>query len=272
MTHDDLVAGICRQRGLNFSPGSRYLYSNSNFLLLGRVIEKASGQSLREFLDRRIFGPVGMSAPRHVESPAESVPGLATGYFAADSGWWRAQHGFPLHGEGGLVSCVEDLALWHRHLGSPRGAALAESLTARVDFTNGRPTAYARGVGLRRHRGVNQDLDPGRRAGRPGGWRHAPERSMVTSLDETITSTTAPARARRASLRCAVWRCGFAACFAVAVWRYWMAGRKKHTGPASMVCGVLPEHYGVTSTRYEVPCWNHGAMGRPKFRSTGSRR
>ena len=167
MTHDDLVAGICRQRGLNFSPGSRYLYSNSNFLLLGRVIEKASGQSLREFLDRRIFGPVGMSATRHVESPAESVPGLATGYFAADSGWWRAQHGFPLHGEGGLVSCVEDLALWHRHLGSPRGAALAESLTARMDFTNGRPNAYARGVGLRRHRGVNQDLDTGRQTGRP---------------------------------------------------------------------------------------------------------
>jgi len=155
VTHDDLMAGICRQRGLNFPPGSRYLYSNSNFLLLGRVIGKASGQSLREFLDRRIFGPVGMSATRHVESPAESVPGLATGYFAADGGWRRAQHGFPLHGEGGLVSCVEDLALWHRHLGSPRGAALAESLTARMDFTNGRPNAYARGVGLRRYRGAS---------------------------------------------------------------------------------------------------------------------
>jgi D-aminopeptidase len=120
------------------------------------VIEKASGQSLREFLDHRIFAPVGMSATRHVESPAEAVPGLATGYFAADdSGWRRAQHGFPLHGEGGLVSSVEDLALWHRHLGSPRGAALAESLTASMDFTNGRPNAYARGVGLRRYRDLS---------------------------------------------------------------------------------------------------------------------
>jgi D-aminopeptidase len=156
VTHDDLLAGICRQRGLNFPPGSRYLYSNSNFLLLGRVIEKASSQSLREFLDRRIFGPVGMTATRHVENPAASVPGLATGYFAAGNGGWRrAEHGFPLHGEGGLVSSVEDLALWHRHLGSSRGAALAEALTARMDFTNGRPNAYARGVGLRRYRGVS---------------------------------------------------------------------------------------------------------------------
>ncbi len=156
VTHDDLMAGICRQRGLNFPPGSRYLYSNSNFLLLGRVVEKASGESLRAFLDRRIFAPLGMSTTRHVESPAEAVPGLATGYFAAPGGGWRrAQHGFPLHGEGGLVSSVEDLALWNRHLGAPRGAALAESLTARMDFTNGRPNAYARGVGLRRYRGLS---------------------------------------------------------------------------------------------------------------------
>ncbi len=155
MTHDDLMTGICRQRGLNFPPGSRYLYSNSNFLLLGRVVEKASRQSLREFLDRRIFAPLGMSATRHVESPAEAVPGLATGYFSQNGGWRRAQHGFPLHGEGGLVSSVDDLVLWHCHLGSGRGVALADALTARMDFTNGRPNAYARGVGLRRYRGLS---------------------------------------------------------------------------------------------------------------------
>ncbi len=156
ITHDDLIAGIRRQRGLNFSPGSRYLYSNSGFLLLGRVIEIASGQSLRDFLQQRIFAPLGMNATRHVESPTEPVPGLATGYFPAPGGGWRrAQHGFPLHGEGGLVSGVQDLALWHAHLGSPRGAALTQALTERLAFTNGHPNAYARGVGLRRYRGVD---------------------------------------------------------------------------------------------------------------------
>ncbi len=153
--HEDLTAGICRQRGLNFPPGSRYLYSNSNFLLLGRVVEKAAGKSLREFLDQRIFGPVGMSATRHVESPAEPVPGLATGYLAHKAGGWRrAQHGFALHGEGGLVSCVQDLALWHAHLGSPRGAAMAQALTAQLPFTTGRPNAYARGLSMRQYRGL----------------------------------------------------------------------------------------------------------------------
>ena len=153
----DLLDGVCRQRGLNFAPGSRYLYSNSNFMLLGRVIEQVSGQSLRDFLDHRVFAPLGMTATRHVERPTEVVPHLATGYFPApNSGWMRAQHGFPLGGEGGLVSCVTDLALWHANFVSPRigGTALANALTQMTPFSNGLPNTYARGLRLLTHRGV----------------------------------------------------------------------------------------------------------------------
>ena len=103
----DLLDGVCRQRGLNFMPGSRYLYSNSNFMLLGRIVEQVSEQPFRDFLDRRIFAPLGMNATRHVERTTEVVPNLATGYFPGRrGGWTRAQHDFPLHGEGGLVACV----------------------------------------------------------------------------------------------------------------------------------------------------------------------
>jgi CubicO group peptidase (beta-lactamase class C family) len=155
---EDLLDGVCRQRALNFAPGSRYLYSNSNFMLLGRVVEQASGQSLRAFLDRRIFEPLGMNATRHVAHTAEVMPNLASGYFPERNGRWsRAQHGFPLHGEGGLVSCVTDLALWDANLASPRigGTALANELTKVTPFNNGQPNAYARGVRIKQHRGVH---------------------------------------------------------------------------------------------------------------------
>ncbi len=180
-TDDDLMEGICRQRALNFAPGSRYLYSNSNFRLLGRVVEIASGETLRAFLDRRIFAPLGMLATCHVESPTETVPNLATGYIAAPDShdWRRAQHGYRLHGEGGLVSCVEDLALWHRHLGSPRGASLDQALTARMDFTNGRPNDYARGVGLRRHRGLSVIEHGGLWPGYKTAFRRIPDRGLA---------------------------------------------------------------------------------------------
>jgi D-aminopeptidase len=154
---EDLLDGVCRQRGLNFAPGSRYLYSNSNFMLLGRIVEQVSGQPLREFLDRRIFAPLGMNATRHVERTTEVVPNLATGYLPAPGGkWMRARHSFPLHGEGGLVSSVADLALWHVNIASPRigGTALANALAKMTPFSNGQPNTYARGLRIKTHRGV----------------------------------------------------------------------------------------------------------------------
>jgi CubicO group peptidase (beta-lactamase class C family) len=153
----DLLDAVYRQRALNFEPGARYLYSNSNFMLLGRVVELVSGQSLSEFLDQRIFVPLGMNATRHVERPAEVVPHLATGYFPGhEGGWVRAQHGFPLGGEGGLVSCVTDLALWHANFASPRvgGTALADALTQLTRFNNGLSNSYARGLRIEAHRGI----------------------------------------------------------------------------------------------------------------------
>ena len=160
---EDLLDGICRQRGLNFAPGSRYLYSNSSFMLLGRVVEQVSGERFGDFLDRRLFAPLGMNATRHVERTSEVVAGLATGYLPRDGEWVRALHNYPLHGEGGLVSSVADLALWHAFLGSPRGASMAEQLATMTPFTSGHPNTYARGQRIKHHRGV-------RTVGHDGLW------------------------------------------------------------------------------------------------------
>ncbi len=152
----DLLDGVCRQRGLNFPPGTRYLYSNSNFMLLGRIVEQVSGESLAAFLDRRIFSPLGMTKTRHTPLTTELVPGLATGYLPAADGWRRALHNFPLHGEGGLVSSVEDLALWHAQFGLPQNYhdRLATELTALTPFANETPNTYARGVRIKSWRGM----------------------------------------------------------------------------------------------------------------------
>ncbi len=159
-THQQLMDGICRQRTLNFPPGSRYLYSNSSFLLLGVIAERAAGEKLRHFLERRIFAPCGMSMTRMVESTTELVPGLAAGYLPAGTAegigaWQRARHAFPLHGEGALVSSVIDLALWHRACETGRlGAGLSAALEGCDPFANGRPNDYARGLRVAEVRGI----------------------------------------------------------------------------------------------------------------------
>lgn len=156
-SRDQLLAAICRQRTLNFAPGSRFLYSNSGFFLLGLVVERVGGEPLAGFLERRILAPLGMTRTRMAAGTEEVIAGLATGYIpASGGGFLRAAHGFALGGEGGMVSCVEDLALWARNLATGRvgGAALMAALQDRQPFTGGALNPYARGLEAAEHRGV----------------------------------------------------------------------------------------------------------------------
>ncbi len=153
VTAADLLAAVGHQASLNFAPGSRFLYSNTGFMLLGLVVERVSGQPLAEFLRQRLFTPAGMTRTRHTPSLAEPAPGLASAYIPdAGGGFRRARHGFPLGGEGGLVSCVEDLALWTAWLA--RHPWLDAALQAQAPFPDGSLNPYAHGVEIRPWRGL----------------------------------------------------------------------------------------------------------------------
>ena len=106
-----------------------------------------------------IFAPLGMTRTAMVSNTADIVPHLATGYQPRGNGaggWLRSVHGFPLGGEGGLVSCVEDLALWVRNMATGRvgGTALVTALETQAPFANGVQNAYARGLQIRNRRGM----------------------------------------------------------------------------------------------------------------------
>jgi CubicO group peptidase (beta-lactamase class C family) len=145
----DLLAACLRNRHLNFAPGSRFLYSNTNFLLLGLIVEKLSKMKLGDFLAERIFKPLGMSGTMLAAEIDTVIPGLATGYLGdATSGFRRAAHAYPQGGEGGLTSTVEDLLIWSRHFDQPTLApkTLPAQLTAVSPLTSGHANKYRRGV------------------------------------------------------------------------------------------------------------------------------
>src|SRR5688572_2539230 len=58
---DVFVKLLSRQRGLNFVPGTEYQYNNGGYLLLGKILERATGQTLGAFADANIFKPLGMT-------------------------------------------------------------------------------------------------------------------------------------------------------------------------------------------------------------------
>jgi CubicO group peptidase (beta-lactamase class C family) len=154
---DELVGAINRNKHLNFEPGSRFLYSNTNFLLLGLIVEKITGRKLGDFLKERIFAPLGMASTALTPDLDTIVPGLATSYLDNNDGSFRrARHGYPLTGEGGLVSTVEDLLIWANHYRHPvlQPLDLWAELADQQPLSGGVLNPYCRGLVRSKLRGL----------------------------------------------------------------------------------------------------------------------
>jgi CubicO group peptidase (beta-lactamase class C family) len=152
----DLFATAARNGHLNFAPGSRFLYSNTNFLLLGLIIERLTKQKLGAVMEERLFKPLGMTDTMLAAEIDTVIPNLATGYLGDDkAGFRRAGHAYPQGGEGGLTSTVEDLLIWSRHFDDPAlGKTLPAQLAAVAPLTGGHANHYRRGVGIGEVRGL----------------------------------------------------------------------------------------------------------------------
>jgi D-alanyl-D-alanine carboxypeptidase len=68
-----------KERPLKFAPGTRWRYSNSNYYLLGQIIEKVSGKRYEEFVEERLFQPLQMTATR-INDYRDIIPHRAAGY------------------------------------------------------------------------------------------------------------------------------------------------------------------------------------------------
>jgi D-alanyl-D-alanine carboxypeptidase len=98
----------------HFVPGSQFEYSNSNYFVVGTIVERIAHQSLGTFLSTNVFGPLGMT--RTAYARAAATDDVAVGYRLDDKNVvWRA---YPwdlawLGGAGAMTSTVTDLARWN---------------------------------------------------------------------------------------------------------------------------------------------------------------
>jgi CubicO group peptidase (beta-lactamase class C family) len=103
---------IIRDQPLDFAPGTKEVYSNSGYYLLGYLIEQISGQTYGDFLRQNIFKPLGMADSGYYDGNAD---GLAIGYSDATTPMvpiaWSA-----LYSAGALYSTVEDMYRWDQAL------------------------------------------------------------------------------------------------------------------------------------------------------------
>ena len=102
------------QMPLDFEPGTKWQYSNSGYLLLGILIHKVTGEFYGDFLQERIFRPLGMSATRII-SEADIVPNRASGYRLVNGEIKNEEWVSPTlntTADGALYTNVLDLGKW----------------------------------------------------------------------------------------------------------------------------------------------------------------
>ena len=169
-TVSDILALASRQRHLNFDPGAEYAYSNTGYVLLGVVVQRVTGKSLRQFAAEQIFGPLGMGHSQFHDDHNEPVKGRAFAYSPAHAGGWRIDvWNNDIVGQGGLMTTVEDLQKWDENFytGTVGGKELLARQLQRGRLNDGTRLAYAFGLEIGAYRG----LPMVEHSGSTGGYR-----------------------------------------------------------------------------------------------------
>lgn len=154
----EILKLITRQKGLNNAPGDEFIYSNTNYFLLGVVIQRATRQSLAEFAARNIFRPLGMAHTRFYDDRTVMVPGRVAAYDPGSHGDFLVDWSttYAIVGGGGLLSNVDDLLRWDRNFyaNALGKGTLPEELQARGVLNDGKQISYALGLDMGSYRGL----------------------------------------------------------------------------------------------------------------------
>lgn len=139
---------ISRQKSINNRPGEAFRYSNSNYILLALIVEKASGMSFADFTQKYIFEPAGMTHTQWRNDFGKVVPGRSQAYEVVKGKFRTLMPDNQIHGPGGLLSTAEDLLKWNAFYseGKLDGHALLDKQTALDTLTNGKVNNYGAGL------------------------------------------------------------------------------------------------------------------------------
>lgn len=146
---DEVYELIKSQKELNFTPGEKYLYSNSCYFMLAMIVEKAAGQSLRDFAHENIFKPLGMKNSLFYDDNTDLIKNRVFSYHKKENedGFNNLIMRFDLVGSGGVYSSIEDLYLWDQNFYTNKlgkgGQNIINKMHEEGLLNNGESSGYA---------------------------------------------------------------------------------------------------------------------------------
>jgi CubicO group peptidase (beta-lactamase class C family) len=147
-TEDQALQALVSVPNLEFKPGSRFEYSNSNYLLLGEIVQRISREPLARFLTEQIFHPLGLAM---VVDPTGQIPNKAVSYETGSDEYRATKSGWEQVGDGGIQTTPSQLVYWadNYRTGRVGGPGLLDAqLTGAVPTQPGGGDSYAAGIYL----------------------------------------------------------------------------------------------------------------------------
>ncbi len=157
ITDEDVMSVMVRQKQLNFKPGEKHVYCNTGYTLMGLIVRRVTGMSLREFTTKNIFEPLGMTHTHFRDDHAEILKHNAIGYEQDGGNPFRLSvTNFDTVGATSLHTTVEDLQLWDENFYRPRvgGTAFVQQMLERGKLNSGEVLKYAFGLEEDEYRGL----------------------------------------------------------------------------------------------------------------------
>lgn len=147
VTPEELINRF-KNEPMDFNPGEEYRYSNSGYILLGYIIEKVSGQTYEDFIEQRIFKPLGMVSS-YYGSHKELIKNRASGYQKSQEGFINAAYlsmTLP-YAAGSIMSTVDDLLIWQNAIAKNKliKKTSLQKATNGSKLNNGKSIAYGYG-------------------------------------------------------------------------------------------------------------------------------
>ncbi len=144
---------------LRFTPGEKYEYCNVGYFTLAEIIRRVSGIPWGEYLNERLFKPLGMNATRPTDM-RELVPNRANGYVWRNGKFENAAIYLALRPSGAFLSTVMDLAKWEEALAAQKvlKQSMLDQMWTPVKLNDGKTEQYGFGWQLddvRGHKLVN---------------------------------------------------------------------------------------------------------------------
>lgn len=196
ITDEEMIGFYQEQDQRFFAPSERWSYNNGGYILVSRAIERLSGRSLEDLLVEKIFAPIGMHDTVLRRWDSDFVSNSATLHMLTPSGkWTRDYMGMELSGCGGLVSTMDDMLRWLKHLGQPViGSAESWRLLCEPQqLRNGASTGYGLGMMVGDYRGLAIVHHAGRVRGGNAQLLKVPELGLDIALAFNRSDTMAAA-------------------------------------------------------------------------------